>query len=209
MNQDKCYFRYIKNLEMVNITFLFHVKDNVRQFNLSRKPSESLEILCNRIATNVQKACNKKSKKKKHDIEQEIEVNIYDNRNNPISKNCSCAELFSYQHPILKISEKRYDILLNAPWIINFKLPKTILMGFPVYPENFETHFMERQLSVFNWYRGRAYNEKGNEVSDMHIQWEFIINSFYYTPTKEDIGLKLKLECIPGKMFCCQIYFNF
>lgn len=209
MNQDKCYFRYIKNLETVNISFLFNVNDNVRQFNLSRKPSETLEILCNRIATNVQKACNKKSKKKSYDIEQEIEVNIYDNKSNPISKNCTCAELFSYQHPILKISEIRYDVLLNAPWILNFKLPKTVLMGFPVYPENFETHFTERQLSVFNWYRGRAYNEKGNEVSDIHIQWEFITNSFYYTPTKEDIGLKLKLECIPGKMFCHQIYFKF
>ncbi|CAH2104750.1 unnamed protein product [Euphydryas editha] len=197
MNQDKCYFRYIKNLEIVDISFLFKVKDSVRQFNLSRKPSETLDTLCYRIATNVQKACNKKSKKKGLNNEQEIEVNIYDKTKNPISKNCTCAELFSYKDPSLKICEKYYDIVLNAPWIVNFNLPKSILMGFPVYPENFETHYTDRQLSIFNWYRGRAYNEKGNEISDNHIQWEFITNSFYYTPTKEDVGMKLKLECIP------------
>ncbi|XP_026487733.2 2',5'-phosphodiesterase 12 [Vanessa tameamea] len=197
MNQNKCYFRYIKDHGKVDISFIFSNKDNVRQFNLSRKSSETLDTLCTRIATNVQKIINKKTKNKGPNKEQEIEVKIYDNKKNPISKEATCSELFSYQEPILKISDNFYDIILNAPWVVNFNLPKSILMGFPVFPENFETHHTDIELSIFNWYRGKAYNEKGNDVSDIHIEWEFITNSYYYTPTKEDVGMKLKLACTP------------
>lgn len=198
MNKHKCYFRYIKQDDKVDISFLFSVNDVSRQFNLSRNSSESLETLCVRIATNVQKFYNKKNKKKTLPNEQAIEVKIYDSKKDPISKECTCSDLFAYQSPILSISDKLYEIVLNAPWIINFNLPKTILAGFPVYPENFETQYTDKHLSIFNWYKGKSFNDKGNEISNEHIQWQLILNSFYFTPTTEDIGMKLKLECIPG-----------
>lgn len=199
MNQEKCYFRYIKHDDTVNICFLHNVKDTVRQFNFSRKSSETLQALCTRIATNVQKVYNKKSKKKSGEgTESDIIVKIYDNKLNPIPEDITCSDIFTYQDPVLKISERSYDIVLNAPWVISFNLPKAIIVGFPVYPEYLETLYTDQQLSIFNWYKGQVYNDKGKEISDMHIQWQFIVNSFYYTPTTSDIGLKLKCECIPG-----------
>ncbi|XP_034824735.1 2',5'-phosphodiesterase 12 [Maniola hyperantus] len=198
MNQNKCYFRYIKNEDIINISFLHKVKDTLRQFNLNRKSSENLQTLCIRIAANVQKICNKKSKKKSTDSESDIVVTICDNKLNPISEDSTCLNLFNYKKPlVLKISEHLYDIELNAPWVISFNLPKAIIIGFPVYPENLNTLYTDQQLSIFNWYKGKVYNDKGKEISDSHIQWQFIVKSFYYTPTTDDIGFKLKCEFIP------------
>ena len=196
MNKDKCYFRFIKPENKVDISFLFDINNVPRQFNLSRKSTESLETLCIRIATNVQKIYSKKKKKSAN--EDTIEVKVCDNKRNPLSNELTCSDIFSHENPVLRISDKFYEIVLNAPWIINFHLPKTILAGFPVYPENFEAQYTDRHVSLFNWYRGKSYNEKNNEMSKEHIQWEFIINSFYYTPNVQDVNLKLKLECIPG-----------
>ncbi|XP_039765003.1 2',5'-phosphodiesterase 12-like isoform X2 [Pararge aegeria] len=198
MNQDKCYFRYIENEDKINICFLYNVKDTVRQFNFSRNSSETLKTLCVRMATNVQKVCNKKSKKKGANSDPEIVVKIYDKKLNPISEDSPCSALFSYPNPlVLKISECLYEIVLNAPWVISFNLPKAIIVGFPVYPENLNTLYTDQQLSIFKWYQGKSYKENGKEISDKHIQWQFIVNSFYYTPTTDDIAFKLKCECIP------------
>ncbi|OWR44927.1 putative 2-phosphodiesterase [Danaus plexippus plexippus] len=71
------------------------------------------------------------------------------------------------------------------------------MADFPVFPENLETLYAEKELNIYNWYRGKVNNSKGNELSDVHVEWNFIVSSFSYTPKSEDIGLKLKLECIP------------
>ncbi|XP_052747253.1 2',5'-phosphodiesterase 12 [Bicyclus anynana] len=197
MNHDKCYFRYIEAEDKINICFLFNIKDSVRQFNLTRNTSETIQTLCTRIAINVNKVNNKKSKKGAEG-DHNIVVQICDDKLNPITDDSTCSTLFSSQDPlVLKISERLYNIILNAPWIISFNLPKAITAGFPVYPENLNTLYTDQHLSTFNWYKGNAYNDKGKEISIAHIQWQFIVNSFCYTPTNNDIGLKLKCECIP------------
>ncbi|VVC92956.1 unnamed protein product [Leptidea sinapis] len=195
---EKCYFRYIQKDDKIDISFLFKVKDTVRQFNLSRKPTESLELLCSRIGTNVQKFKSKKSKKRGLVEDQNVKVMIYDNNNTPIPEKLSCMELFNTNTSIrLDIADQHYEAIFNAPWIVNYELPKSILMGFPVFPENFEAHYTDKNLSLFNWYRGKAIDENGKAINDLQIKWEFITNVFYYTPMTQDVGLKLKLEIIP------------
>ncbi|CAG9566998.1 unnamed protein product [Danaus chrysippus] len=156
-----------------------------------------MQTLYTRIAANVQKACSKKNKKKGVN-EEDIDVKILDERNNLVSEDCTCSELFTLNEPLkLIISEQCLDIVLNAPWVINLSLPKSIMVGFPVFPESLETLYTEKELTIYNWYRGKVNNSKGNEISDAHVEWNFIVSSFSYTPKAEDIGLKLKLECIP------------
>ncbi|XP_050675790.1 2',5'-phosphodiesterase 12 [Leptidea sinapis] len=198
INMEKCYFRYIQKDDKIDISFLFKVNDTVRQFNLSRKPTESLELLCSRIGTNVQKFKSKKSKKRGLVENQNVKVMIYDNNNTPIPEKLSCMELFNTNTSIkLDIADQQYEAIFNAPWIVNYELPKSILMGFPVFPENFEAHYTDKNLSLFNWYRGKAIDENGKAINDLQIKWEFITNVFYYTPMTQDVGLKLKLEIIP------------
>ncbi|XP_041989188.1 2',5'-phosphodiesterase 12 [Aricia agestis] len=203
MNLDKCYFRYIENQDKVDICFIMKIKDTTRQFNLNRHSSESLQTLCGRIATNVQKILCKKSKKKDLVDANVVTVSMFDENKHPLPQDISCLSIFDYKSNIkLKISEQVFDIVFNAPWVTSLSLPKSILVGFPVYPEYFETMYTDKSNSSFNWYRGKGKNDKGHETSDIHIKWEFLENSFYYIPRSEAVGMKLKLECIPGNSTC-------
>lgn len=204
MNLHKCYFRHIQNEteNKIDISFLLTVKNSVRQFNLSRNPTESLESLAVRISANVQKAIKKGYKKKVNPEEPNIEVSFFNDRDNPLPQETLCQDLFHLKEPLrLKIYDQYYEALFNAPWIVSVNLPQSILAGFPVYPEHMVTHFVDKEKTTFNWYKGAAINENGKEINDIHIKWEFVINGPSYTPCSQDIGEKLKLECIPGSKY--------
>lgn len=202
MNANKCYFRYIKAEEKVDISFLLEIKDTTRQFNFRRQPLEKLETLFSRIETNIQKVINKKKvrKNKVATLDDKIKIAIFDVNNAELSDKHSCIDLFELKGPLtLEIFNNLYEPVFNAPWIINMSLPKTLLVGFPIFPENFETMFTLKEKSTFNWYKGLAINDKGKEVSEHHIKWTLVGNNSSYIPTSADVGMKLRLECIPGK----------
>lgn len=201
MNTNKCYFRYIEPEEKVDITFLFDIKGSVRQFNFSRKPSESLQVLLTRMKTNIQKVIDKGNKKKKVSQDTgDFHIQFYDSKNVLINESFTCNDLFTMKGPIkLKMSDSFYEVVFNSPWVLSMNLPQSILAGFPVHPENFETQYAKQNKCTFNWYKGLPLNEKGNALSEQHIQWELTGNKFIYTPNTQDVGMKLKFECIPGK----------
>lgn len=200
MNSEKCYFRFIQKEETVDITFLMKIKDSHRQFNFSRKPSENLQNLFARIGTNVQKAIKKAYKKKAPEQSSEMEIKLV-NVHEGINDQSSCIDLFHIKEPVhLKIGDQVFRAVFNAPWVVSLNLPQSILAGFPVYPEHFTVQYAEKEKSQFNWYKGLAKNDKGNEISEFHIQWELVGEKYSYTPTAQDIGNKLKIECIPGKV---------
>ncbi|XP_063838831.1 2',5'-phosphodiesterase 12 isoform X1 [Ostrinia nubilalis] len=198
MNSEKCYFRYIQKEETVDITFLYKIKDSVRQFNFSRKPTETLQNVFVRIATNIQKAIKKADKKKAKEGLNDIEIKLV-NVHNDISEQSSCLDLFNTKEPIhLKFGDQMFRAVFNAPWVVNINLPQSILMGFPVYPDHLALQYASKETSLFKWYTGFDKNEKGNEMSPFHIKWELVGESYTYTPTAQDVGKKLKIECIPG-----------
>lgn len=201
MNLNKCYFRHLQNEteDKVDISFLLKVENSVRQFNFSRNPTESLETLAMRISTNVQKAVKKAHKKKASAEQSNIEVSFFNATDNPLPQNTLCKDLFHLRGPLkLKIYEQYYEALFNAPWIANINLPQCILAGFPLHPEHMVTYFVVKEKTIFNWYKGAVINENGKETSDIHIKWEFVDSGPFYIPGPQDIGKKLKLECIPG-----------
>ncbi|CAH0603216.1 unnamed protein product [Chrysodeixis includens] len=198
---NKCYFRYMKKEDKVDISFLLDVKGTIRQFNFSRNPTENLHVLLSRIKTNIQKALSKGNKKKKAADEdsEDIQIEFYDSNNSTIDESSTCNELFSINGPVkLKMCDSVYEVVFNSPWVVSINLPQSILAGFPVYPENFELQYAKHEKCVFNWYVGSRFNELGKEVNERHIKWGLAGNSFIYTPPAHDIGMKLKLECIPG-----------
>ncbi|XP_026738408.1 2',5'-phosphodiesterase 12-like [Trichoplusia ni] len=91
-----------------------------------------------------------------------------------------------------------YEVIFNSPWVVSMNLPQSILAGFPVYPENLELQYAVHEKCKFTWYKGSVLNDFGNEFNDRHIKWGLAGNTFIYTPPAQDIGLKLKLECLPG-----------
>lgn len=201
MNLNKCYFRHIQNEteDKIDISFLLKVENSVRQFNFSRNPTESLETLAARISINVQKAIKKVNKKKGNTEQSNIEVYFFNATDNPVPQKTLCQDLFHVAEPLkLKIYDQFYEAVFNAPWVVSINLPQSILAGFPVYPAHFVTHFVDKKKTTFNWYRGAALNENGKEISDIHIIWELVGTGPSYTPSNQDIGKKLKLECIPG-----------
>lgn len=204
MNLNKCYFRHIQNKtdDKIDISFLLKVENSVRQFNFSRSPMETLETLTVRISTNVQKAMKKAHKKKGNATQPNIEVNFFIDRDNPLPEKTVCQDLFHLREPLkLKVYDQYYEALFNAPWIVNMNLPQSILAGFLVHPEHMVTHFVDDEKTTFNWYKGTSMNESGKEINDIHIKWEFVGTGPSYTPCPQDIGKKLKLECIPGSKY--------
>lgn len=199
---DKCYFRHIQDEERIEVSFFLKIKESVRQFNLSRKPDESVSALLTRIGTNVQKVLNKGTKKNKIQNVSEVTVALYNVNDEHISVNHTCKDLFNLEQNMkLKINDNIYEAVFNAPWVVNIALPESILVGFPVYPEHFKTLNTIDNKNVFNWYSALASNEKGNEIADVHIKWQLVGTGFVYIPSIHDIGRKLKIECIPGKHF--------
>lgn len=203
---DKCYFRYVEKEDKIDISFLFKVKDNSRQFNMSRKPTETLENLYTRIEANIRRAVTKK-KKKKHDNDiEKIEVKLFGN--NPIPDSTTCKELFSIQEPVkLKIIDNVYETVFNAPWVVSVNLPVCILDGFPIYPDHFKLEYATKNQCLYNWYKGSPVNEKGNTLAEIHIKWELVGDAFIYTPSSKDVGMKMKLECIPGDILYKNLFF--
>lgn len=201
MNASKCYFRYVEAEDKIDVSFLLKIKDAVRQFNFRRQPTENIQILCNRIEANVQKVISKKRKKnEKSSVDDKIKIAVLDVNNKEMSDKYSCKDLFEMGGPIkVQICEQFYEAVFNAPWIINISLPKSLLVGFPVYPEYFQTLYTTKDKSNFNWYAGKPVIDQGNVISDVHINWIPVGNNYSYVPTLVDVGMKLKLECTPGE----------
>ncbi|XP_059048899.1 2',5'-phosphodiesterase 12 [Achroia grisella] len=198
MNLNKCYFRYVESDDKIDISFLLKVKETVRQFNFSRKPTENIESLLTRMGNNIQKFVTKGNKKASNELKV-VTVQIYDDKNNAISEQATCKDLFLLQSPVkLHIYDHIYEVVFNVPWVVSINLPQCILSGFPVHAENFVVQYADNRYNLYTWYKGISINDKGNEVSEAHIKWEKLGNEYIYIPTTKDIGMKLKLECTPG-----------
>lgn len=94
---------------------------------------------------------------------------------------------------ILKILEHDYRILYNWPSVSTISLPNSILAGFYVYPSKLELLYADKTESDFIWFKGKVPASKKED----QIEWEEIGVGFTYLVQAEDIGYKLKVDCIP------------
>lgn len=189
---DKAYLRHLSDNEQFQITFKYTNKDLKvdRQFNFNRKLSETIETFLSRVATNVEKALNKKNKKRKAEDDgnngNTVQASLLLN-NLDLPKETVCGDIFQPGNDIiLKISNQEYDVIINSPWVDAITLPTSILATFPVYPSKFETVFTDKDKSVFTWFKSKNITE-----------WIVIGNNYILTPSNEEIDHYLKLSCIP------------
>ncbi|KAK0084782.1 hypothetical protein PV326_006154 [Microctonus aethiopoides] len=200
---NEAFLRYTNDKETFDFTFRYTNQElNVdRQFNLSRRKSENVECFLRRIDANLEKILSKKIKKRMKKNPTEVKMNeTIDNiesGNIVLMKDDSIVELNESWTKLLDnpsqlsmiIFGVPYNIKFNAPWVIRMKLPKSILAGFPIYPSEFESLFTDKSKSEFSWYRYDFINDQ--------MSWIRVGEGYIYIPSNEDIGTKLKLNCVP------------
>ncbi|XP_018561321.1 2',5'-phosphodiesterase 12 [Anoplophora glabripennis] len=190
---DKAYLRHLGDNEQFQITFKYtnEVLKVNRQFNFNRKLSETVETFLSRVATNVEKALNKKNKKRKADEDNggnsTVRATLFLN-DSELPRETVCSDIFQPgNNVVLKILSQEYQVIINSPWVDGIALPTSILATFPVYPSKFETVFTDKDLSVFTWFKSKNLTE-----------WTTVGNSYILTPSNEEIDHYLKLSCVPN-----------
>lgn len=218
---NEAYFRHDGKDD--NFIISFRLVDNQRnidkQFNFSRKIESTVSNLLSRIDNNVTKMLTKKiqyrkkKKKKNNKIpkEAETEVEVEEEEESKIEECKSsllindtiidgesiCKNVFnSTTKATLIILGKEIKIKYNAPWINDIKLSKRILVNFPTYPTKFDSFLTDRQKSIFTWYKTNKSKQNSND-DDNEDNWQKLYQGYIYTPDLNDIGYKLKLECLP------------
>nr|CAH7722308.1 unnamed protein product [Callosobruchus chinensis] len=186
---DKAYLRHL-NEESFDFTFKY-VNEELRvnrQFNMSRKLTETVETFLQRVSINLEKVINKKNKKSKDTNKPPPVLNVTLNLNNDeVNKSKLCKEIFEEGNQIsFKINETTYEVLVNSPWIYALALPACMMAGFPIYPCKYDAIFTDKDMSEFSWSKSK----------DKQL-WEHIGEGYIFNPTTDDIGYYIKLSCLP------------
>ncbi|KAH1001712.1 hypothetical protein HUJ04_005691 [Dendroctonus ponderosae] len=185
VQMDTAYLRHCPDGERFDITFELKDERLNRQFNLSRKLSETVDAFVVRVKANVDKALSKKKKKKDAPVQLATVALLLDNQE--VSKDWTCERVFSAGAPVqLAINERTFNVVINAPLVVTLNLASSFLATFPTYPAKFESLFTEQEISEFVWFKSKD-----------ETQWEQVGQGFIYTPSNSDIDCYLKLSCTP------------
>lgn len=159
-----------------------------RDLHFCRSLQEVVKPICNRIALKLNlSAGKKKGKAKMPDEKPAIVVQILKN-GVPVNDTITCQELFGEDNSdlTLRIGDKDFSFVTNAPWVSNIVLPNSIMSGFIIYPRKVEGLFINVSESEYLWYRCKE-----------GVEDELIGSGSFYIPTVADIGYKLKLLFTP------------
>ncbi|XP_063973714.1 2',5'-phosphodiesterase 12 [Diachasmimorpha longicaudata] len=203
----EAYLWHVEGDETFNFTFRYTQADlNVdRQFNLSRRVNENVDVFLKRVDTNLGKVLDKKKKKRSRKTQEPLETrdNVEEGKimllkgENKVEWEMPCSRLIADPRDLfLMIFDEKYVIKFNAPWVTDIELPTCILAGFPVYPSTFDAMYTDKSHSRFRWYRSRI--PKSDNLKKEAESWEIIGEGFIYVPRSEDIGCRLRLSCVPG-----------
>lgn len=170
-----------------------------KQLHFTRNLSEPVGAFLSRLSMKVNDAVIKKQKKnRKTDTVDEttsntpVESDVVGLIKNGVvvPDDVLCKDVFTCDNDssvILQIGDQRYNIFINYPWIQTITLPKSIMVGYPVFPNKFISYYTDEAESQFDWHR---------VIREGH---EFISSGFVYVPNVRDIGHKLKLVCTPKR----------
>lgn len=95
---------------------------------------------------------------------------------------------------LLQVGDAKYKVERNPPTFTTAQLPASVLSGFPVCPK-VEIEFGDVRFCVFKWYKESSPNARTRGETNA---WVEAGRDRVFTPSNMDVGLKLKLKCIPG-----------
>lgn len=193
LNSGEAFLYHENGAETFDFMFRFEYPTlNVnRQFNFSRNISERVDAFLNRINCNVTKIIIRKRKKYSEEVDEAIKKNIYLYKNDiKVNGDTLCETILEDVNNLkLVIFDTTFVIKKNMPIVNVITLPSSLLSGFPLYPNKFESLYTNKKLSIFKWYK--------NDISDSKQIWLHIGDGYLYTPNVSDIGYRLKLNCTP------------
>ncbi|XP_043681471.1 2',5'-phosphodiesterase 12 isoform X3 [Vespula pensylvanica] len=193
LNSGEAFLYHENGAETFDFMFRFEYPTlNVnRQFNFSRNISERVDAFLNRINCNVTKIIIRKRKKYSEEVDEVIKKNICLYKNDiKVNGDTLCETILEDVNNLkLVIFDTTFVIKKNMPIVNVITLPSSLLCGFPLYPNKFESLYTNKKLSIFKWYK--------NDINDPKKIWLHIGDGYLYTPNASDIGYRLKLNCTP------------
>ncbi|XP_043251424.1 2',5'-phosphodiesterase 12-like isoform X2 [Colletes gigas] len=204
INMNEAIIKYDEGSDNFQVS-LRYVNPNLhvdRQFNFNRNVNESINTFLQRMNVNITNYAMKNLKRKmkkmsKMSKDTESTNSTVDDfikdKTIKLVKNdfvmdgeLTCKSILEDPLNIkLVIFDTECILKQNVPCVTKIKLPSSILTGFPTYPTKFESTYVDKLKSTFNWYK----RNKGN--------WILVGEDYLYTPNVSDIGCQLKLMCIP------------
>ncbi|KAM7349178.1 2',5'-phosphodiesterase 12 [Cochliomyia hominivorax] len=206
---DKVYLRKDPDSQELHISFRYANEDLKidRDFNFCRKIDEKIEAALNRIRGNIEKELSKKMKKGKkktpaevhepvNEIVPGVEINIEFIKSNNKLEDVTFAEMLSdtLDNLHLKVLDRKFELVLNQPWVVNLVLPTSILAGFSVYPSKLEMKFAEKDYCKAEWFKAKMPASGNIQLAT----WQYCGEGLFYTTSNEDVDHYLKLKLTPG-----------
>ncbi|XP_066914284.1 2',5'-phosphodiesterase 12-like [Clytia hemisphaerica] len=180
-----------------NLKINFKYNNQCMEFN--RQKTDTVNKTIQRISLKLSGGGKKKKKNKKNVASMEskdrssgnIDIKLLDNSGNVLNLETTSNENAFVKSNQFQITNDTiltvYNMVFNAPNVIDIKPLNTVMAGFPVFPElTFE--FGQSEFSQFQWYK------KLPDSTDWILAGENLI----FTPSVEDIGFELKLSCQSG-----------
>lgn len=91
------------------------------------------------------------------------------------------------QNLALQINNDNYTIAYNYPSLEIIKLPTVVSVGFDCYPSKLKINFGDLSDCSFEWFKKLPKDKKWIKCNE---------DSCFYSVQQDDIGCKLKLQCI-------------
>ncbi|XP_053509198.1 2',5'-phosphodiesterase 12 [Ictalurus furcatus] len=178
------------------LTISFTVAGSYR--HMLREQTEELGKVLARISNSIIKAQSKGKKSKRSKGENtntdaaEPVVRLYFN-GDLVAEDALNRDAWQ-DGALLQIGDAKYKVERNPPTFTTAQLPASVLAGFPVCPK-LEIEFGDLRFCVFKWYKESSPNAhtRGEEDS-----WVEAGSDRVFTPSNMDVGLRLKLKCMPG-----------
>ncbi|MCJ8744538.1 hypothetical protein PDJAM_G00119990 [Pangasius djambal] len=168
--------------------------------HMLREQTEELGKVLARISNSIIKAQSKGKKSKKSKSESasasgdvaEPVVRLYFN-GDVVAEDALNRDAWQ-DGAVLQVGDAKYKVERNPPTFTTAQLPASVLAGFPVCPK-LEIEFGDLRFCVFKWYKESSPNAHARGQED---SWVEAGRDRVFTPSNTDVGLRLKLKCMPG-----------
>lgn len=180
----------------LKLTISFSLAGNYR--NMLREQTEELGKVLARISNSIIKAQSKGKKQKKCKNENtstdvvEPVVRLYFN-GDLVAEDVQNRDAWQ-DGAVLQVGDTKYKVERNPPTFTTAQLPASVLSGFPVCPK-LEIEFGDLRFSVFKWYKESSPNAHARGDQD---SWMEAGSDRVFMLSNSDLGLRLKLKCMPG-----------
>lgn len=218
----KAFVQLNKENNSIRISFEIIHKDKTKQFNLLRKPDESLLVTIQRIKLNIDKISKRtiKNNKKKANVsgtspiddesdyyggEEAVKLTYEGKTIDPASTKNIDAWIDGAH---LNIYGKSYEITTNNPMVESIQIPSNIMQDYTCIPRlNLINCF--HHTCKFEWFRKITRVEydqlveaqkidKNDVVLESAAYWLKISDKLIYSPNQDDLAHHLKVVCLPS-----------